>query len=217
MTVLDIGAHHGLYTLLAVRKVGPKGRVIAFEPSPRERRCLNWNLRINRCKNVKVEPFALGAAEGAATLFVVEGDSTGCNSLRPPEVSEPTAEQSVEVRRLDRVLEELAIQHVDFIKLDAEGAELDILRGSGDLVEKEPRPVLLVEVYDIRTHPWGYDASEIIRFLAERDYVWFRLLVDGVPELVGADRSVYDDNFVAVPRENSKDATAGFSGGSVAL
>jgi len=56
MTVLDIGAHHGFYTILASKKVGPSGRVIAFEPSPRERRRLLLHLKLNQCSNVKVEP-----------------------------------------------------------------------------------------------------------------------------------------------------------------
>jgi len=61
MRVLDIGAHHGFYTLLASRKVGAGGRVLAFEPSPRERRKLLRHLRLNRCTNVQVEDCALGA------------------------------------------------------------------------------------------------------------------------------------------------------------
>jgi FkbM family methyltransferase len=55
MTVLDIGTHHGFYSLLASYKVGATGQVIAFEPSPRERRRLLWHLRLNRKKNVLVE------------------------------------------------------------------------------------------------------------------------------------------------------------------
>lgn len=209
MTVLDIGAHHGLYSLLAAHKVGRAGRIVAFEPSERERRCLRWNLRVNRCRNVRVEPFALGAVEEVATLYVVTEGDTGCNSLRVPNITGRAVGRDVKVRRLDVVLEELAIPHVDFIKLDAEGAELSILRGSGDLLSKAPRPTLLVEVYDIRTRPWGYDAREIIRFLAERDYLWFRLLEQGGLESVQADGSVFDDNFVAIPRENLHTGTFG--------
>src|SRR5271165_5588961 len=51
MTVLDIGAHHGLYTLLASKRVGGTGRVVAFEPSPRERGQLSRNVKINFCSN----------------------------------------------------------------------------------------------------------------------------------------------------------------------
>src|SRR5438309_4114648 len=84
MTFIDIGAHHGLYSLLASKKVGPSGRVVAFEPSPREFRRLRWNLALNRCRRVRAEPFALGATDGTADLFVCLGWDTGCNSLRPP-------------------------------------------------------------------------------------------------------------------------------------
>src|SRR5271154_1923841 len=52
MTVLDVGAHHGLYTLLASKRVGPEGKVFAFEPATRERTALLQHSRLNRCKNV---------------------------------------------------------------------------------------------------------------------------------------------------------------------
>src|SRR5262249_28949314 len=61
MTVLDIGAHHGLYTLLVCKRVGHEGTVVAFEPSERERCRLHRHLRWNRCKNVRVLPCALGS------------------------------------------------------------------------------------------------------------------------------------------------------------
>src|SRR5689334_11442562 len=113
MTVLDIGAHHGLYTLLASRRVGPHGRVVAFEPSARERNHLLRHLRLNRCKNVQVEAVALGSRSGSGELFVVEGMQTGCNCLRPPNVAEPTTKIAVEIRTLDESLERLAIRQVD--------------------------------------------------------------------------------------------------------
>ena len=91
MTVLDIGAHHGFYTLLASKCVGPTGSVIAFEPSPRERKALRLNVRLNRCKNVSIQGLALGDEETQADLFLVEGRQTGCNSLRPPEIASPNS------------------------------------------------------------------------------------------------------------------------------
>jgi len=54
MTVLDVGAHHGFYTLLASICVGPHGKVFAFEPPPRETSALLRHIRINRCENVKI-------------------------------------------------------------------------------------------------------------------------------------------------------------------
>ena len=210
MTVLDIGAHHGLYTLLAAQRVGSHGRILAFEPSPRERNLLLRHLRLNRCRNVRIEPFALGSVDGAANLFVVEGRETGCNSLRKPDISDVTKEVSVRVRRLDEVLEASAIQRVDFIKLDAEGGELEILRGAGRFLEQSPRPVILAEVQDIRTHPWGYDARQIVTFLHEREFFWFKPLQDGSLESVEVGRAEYDGNFVAIPQERMADVLQRF-------
>lgn len=201
MTVLDIGAHHGFYTLLASRKVGPQGRVLAVEASPREREKLDLHLRINRCNNVQIESRALGEAEGNAQLYLVNGGQNGCNSLRKPQVSDPTEAISVQVECLDNVLCDHRIEKVDFIKLDVEGAELSVLKGAPQLLTNRPRPAILAEVYDIRTKPWGYAAREIIRYLASADYRWFRPLSDGGLERIDAEREEYAGNFVAVPEE----------------
>ncbi len=203
MTVLDVGAHHGFYTLLASRKVGPSGRVLAFEPSPRERRRLRQHLRLNRCRNVCVEAFALGASPGEAELFLVRGSQTGCNSLRPPQVAEPTETLRVLVETLDRLLQRQQIERVDFIKMDVEGAEWGVLQGAAQLLGRRPRPVVLCEVQDIRTQPWGYRAKEIVLFLARLGYRWFLPMPDGNLEGISSDQDGFDSNLVAVPDERA--------------
>src|ERR1700686_759470 len=60
MTVLDLGAHQGLYTLLASLRVSPSGKVISFEPSPRERRALRLHVTLNLRSNVMVQGLAVG-------------------------------------------------------------------------------------------------------------------------------------------------------------
>jgi tRNA (mo5U34)-methyltransferase len=201
MNVLDIGAHHGYYTLLASRKVGLRGLVLAIEPSPRERERLRLHLRINRCKNVQMESCALGEAEGISDLFLVRGSETGCNSLRAPDVAQDTERISVSVECLDRVLEDHRIERIDFVKLDVEGAELSALKGARQLLSRQPRPVILAEVQDIRTAPWGYRAREVVRFLVSANYLWFRPLADGSLEGLDATLEEYDGNFVAIPEE----------------
>jgi FkbM family methyltransferase len=205
MTVLDIGAHHGLYTLLASKRVGRRGRVIAFEPSPRELRRLVKHVRLNRCRNVGVEPCALGNAPVDADLFLVDGFRDWGNSLRPPTVAEPTSKVNVRVRRLDDALAELAVERVDFIKLDAEGAELAVLQGASKLLQKAPRPAILAEVEDVRTRPWGYAAREIMQQLARWNYRWFALSEVGTLYPVSADEEFYDANFVALPDERAEE------------
>lgn len=200
MTVLDVGAHHGLYSLLASRHVGQTGKVVAFEPSPRERRRLMRHLHLNACRNVTVQPYALAAESGVADFFVVEGSQDWCNSLRPPAVEQRTSKIHVEVRRADDVIEDLEVQRVDFIKLDVEGAELHFLRGAVRVLW-DMRPAILAEVQDCRTQAWGYAAREIIEFLQRLRYRCFDVTVEGQLEPFAPGDGWHDANLVALPEE----------------
>ena len=204
MTVLDIGAHHGLYSLLAAKRVGRNGRVRSFEPSPRERKSFKRNLRINGFRNVQIESFALGSSAGRAELFLVEGAEDVCNSLRPPAAEVTTTKVSVEVRPLDEYLQRQKIEKVDFIKLDVEGAELEVLRGAKRLLSSAERPMILAEVQDIRTAPWGYRAEEIIRHLEELGFGWYGLSEAGSLIALDTTATSYDGNYVACPNERRR-------------
>jgi FkbM family methyltransferase len=201
MTVLDLGAHHGLYTLLASKRVGVSGKVFAFEPSPRERRFLHHHLMLNRCGNVIVERFALGNEDMESDFYVVEDWAAGCNSLKPPDVDASTSRMRVEIARLDDWLAKQEIGNVEFIKLDVEGAELDVLRGAEALLSRPPRPVILAEVQDIRTAPWGYRAKEIIEYLLQRRFQWFSITAAGSLQKLDVTQEKFDGNFVAIPQE----------------
>jgi FkbM family methyltransferase len=201
MTVVDAGAHHGLYTLLASKRVGRAGRVVAIEPSARERARLQRHLRVNRCPNVVVGECALGEREGWSQLHLVEGEHDWCNSLQMPNVNGETQTQAVQVCRLDVVAQALDIRQIDFLKLDVEGAELSVLQGMGRLLETNPRPVILAEVQDLRTAAWGYPARNILEFLQERGFCWFAVTNDGRLAPLPLESEEYDGNFVAVPEE----------------
>jgi FkbM family methyltransferase len=212
MTVLDVGAHHGLYTLLASKCVGPLGRVFSFEPSPRERRALHLHLTLNLCRNVKVQGLALGSGQTQTDLFVVQGSQTGCNSLRPPIVVSETVPVRVEVVRLDDWLEAHKVDRVDFIKLDVEGGELEVLNGAEKLLERQPRPVILAEVQDLRTRPWEYRAKEIIEYLIHRGYKWFNITIEGYLEELDINAAEFDGNFIATPLEHEAELQVAANG-----
>jgi FkbM family methyltransferase len=201
MTVIDIGAHHGLYTLLASKNVGKKGRVIAFEPSARERRRLERHVRLNLCRNVTIEPLALGERESRARFFLAGGGEDWCNSLRQLKLDAGGQEVEVQVMALDEYVASHNIERVDFLKIDVEGGELEALRGAIRLLSGANRPVVLAEVSDVHTAAWGYRAEEILQLLAGLGYQWYS--VDGQGELRarvsewGAE--TYDENFVAMP------------------
>lgn len=207
MTMLDIGAHRGLYSLLASKRVGHDGKVISFEPSPRERSHLQRNLMINRYQNVQVEALGVGKSEGTATLYVVQDRDTGCNSMRPPDVPSATQPIEVPILPLDHYLASAHIQKVDFIKMDIEGAELDALEGATQLLTSKPRPIILYEISDLRTAAWDYKSVQLYDWLADKGFKHFALTAKG--RLVPAVRKdEYDENLVAVPEEKLADVAA---------
>jgi FkbM family methyltransferase len=200
-TFLDVGAFHGVYSVIAGKRVTSSGRVIAFEPSPRDRRRLALHLRWNGIRCARVEPYAVSSTASKTSFFqVVSGDPTR-NGLRPPASDDSVAKITVQAISLDQYIAEKKIQRVDVMKLDVEGGELEVLRGAAAMFEKF-RPILICEVLDQTTLVWGYPAREIISLLAGAGYLWFACAADGTlhPHEI-CEEYPEVKNYVAVPRE----------------
>jgi FkbM family methyltransferase len=178
MTFLDLGAYHGVYSVVAAKRVALNGRVIAFEPSPREQRRLRLHLRYNRLKSAVAEPFALAAENGKAPMLIVVKGYTSMNSLRPPATSYPTQQIAVDTTALDEYLSRKAIEKVDVAKIDVEGAEMEVFRGAERFLGRM-RPILICELNDQVTRPWGYPARQIACHLQTNGYQWFDIRADG--------------------------------------
>ena len=147
---LDVGAHKGYVALQLARRVGPAGTVLAFEPDPRARRCLERNRDRNRMTNtVRVFDCALGDVHGEAEFAL--SDQLGWSSFHPNAEAQPAVRErvAVAVRRLDDLIVAGAIaldpSHLSFVKLDAEGAEPRVLRGMSGLLSRSDA-MLWVEV-----------------------------------------------------------------------
>jgi FkbM family methyltransferase len=200
MAVVDVGANAGLYTVIAAKRVGPSGCVIAFEPSPREVRQLRSHLRLNRCANVAIEEVALGEASGQGDLLIVEGHETGCNSFHLADRDAAgTRPLSVAIRTLDEFYQQGRLSRVDFVKMDIEGAELSALRGATRMF-RDLQPVLLCEIVEERTAPWHYRGLDIIELVRSWGYEWFGFAGGGRLEPVPATQERFSANFVAFPR-----------------
>jgi len=201
MTFLDVGAYHGVFSVLAAKKLGRSGRVIAFEPSPRERQRMQRHLRQNGIESVAIEPYALTTGEGVASLNVVVDGFTMMNSLRPPQIDHPTVQVNVDTTSLDAYLDRRKIDRVDLMKIDTEGGEVDAFRGADRLLSRF-RPLIICEVLDMVTRSWGYAASDIMGLVRAYDYEWFDILADGSAQ-PHQPREEYMGvkNYLAVPRE----------------
>jgi len=201
MTFMDIGAHHGIFTLVAAKRLRGDGAVIAFEPSARESRRLHLHLRMNGVSWVRDESLAVGAATSRQDFFqVVDGDSSR-GGLRPPASRDQVRVASVESIRLDDYVSRHRLNRLDIVKLDVEGGEMNVLAGAEDVLEKI-RPIFICEVLDAATHAWNYEARDIVLKFQSYGFSWFEFRPDGsiVPHQV---RDHYPDvrNYLAVPNE----------------
>jgi FkbM family methyltransferase len=148
-TVYDVGGYEGVITLFFARRVGPRGRVITFEPNPRNVRRIEENVRLNGFEHVSVRPMALGASPGRATL-VFPTDETARGSLESHISADIRREKNVltidvDVDTLDREIAR-GLPIPDFVKLDVEGVERDVLEGMRTLIATR-RPRLYIEIH----------------------------------------------------------------------
>jgi len=160
-TFVDIGANVGDYTLLAASLVGNAGRVLSFEPEPRNRGWLQQSIDLNGYKNIDVFPVALSDGEGEASLYL--GEIAGYHTLIPGHPERQAGTITVKTRTLDSYLHELGREHVDMMKIDVEGAEMQVLRGARTTLGKNPNMILFLEI-----HPdVGVDPEEVRSFLGQ--------------------------------------------------
>lgn len=158
---VDVGAHVGIFTLKAARKAK---LVISVEPYPLNFRLLLTNVRINRLTNVIPVNSALGSCNGEANLSIsLKSDShTIRDSLKnQPQVPISSGKQrlTVKLRTLDSLVNEFGIDKVGYIKIDAEGAELDILKGASNTLNNAETEVA------VACYHWPEETTKVNDFL----------------------------------------------------
>jgi FkbM family methyltransferase len=131
--VVDIGANYGTYTLSLARAVGPEGKVWAFEPATSTAHCLQRSLEAAGFGHVMLQRCALSDQPGRLSLSL--NPNSELNALTRAGASSADSEE-VAVETLDGMLERLGWDRVDFMKIDAEGEEENILRGGRNFFER---------------------------------------------------------------------------------
>jgi FkbM family methyltransferase len=183
---VDIGAALGLYTVSLSRLVGPQGTVHSIEPLVFAHPTLSFLLRPREGRNVVRHSVALGVSEGRDVMSVpvrhgapVTGRSfltAGADGLGSNAEFTDHLEVLVRTDTLDRFCAANAIDRLDFVKADVEGAELRVLEGGAETIERL-RPKLLLEVEERHVRRFGYRAGDVQDWLAERGYrmhAWHR-------------------------------------------
>lgn len=174
-TVLDIGAHIGLYTLQAARAVGPTGMVHAFEPATDNYKLLDENIKVNGYHNVKLTQAAVADQPGQVYLTISEVNS-GDNSLVTARTRSRKTE-TVAAVTIDDYMANQPCDRVDVMKMDIQGAEPAALVGAFTTITRNDDMILFTELSPAHLAEWG-GTAHYLTLLTEAGFSFFEINED---------------------------------------
>lgn len=172
-TVIDIGAHMGLFSVWAASFAGPTGKVFSFEPTPSTFKLLQRTIRLNKFENI-VTPVnaAVSAKKGTTKFYIADAAADNSNSL-VNYGDNVHKEYTVHLITVDDFTQEHALK-IDFLKIDAEGAELSVLKGAAKVLT-EQRPICILAMHPASIKKFGDSNEDIWNYIETKPYtVWYR-------------------------------------------
>jgi FkbM family methyltransferase len=171
--VFDIGAYIGTYTFVA-SQTARKGKVYAFEPDPRSAERLQRSVQISNIDNIQIVQAALGDHTGELP-FVLAAYPPQSSLSNDSASGSDIQSISVQLESLDNYCQAQDITHVDYLKIDVEGAELQVLRGGANMI-RTSRPEMIIELHETMAPSLGYTTQDVIEYLQGLNYVLYQVL-----------------------------------------
>jgi len=193
MTFFDIGAHFGQFTIVGAAAVGGEGAVHSFEPGPVQFDFLIRNVKLNDFDNTTLNNMALSDEEGQLGFVIPSLRDLGQSHLafRGP------GTRTVKVTTLDHHCEEHGIKSIDVMKVDVEGAEMQVFRGASTVLANFPPAAIFYESIDILNKNFGHTSAEMHEVLESYGYVINVLRARKFVPVPAGERDRYSD-FVAL-------------------
>jgi FkbM family methyltransferase len=169
MVFVDVGANQGEFSLFAAKRL-PTGKVYAFEPVGDFFSMLKENISLNKFANI--EPWKLGLSDKAGSFPIYfdsdhKNQNEGIASLFA--LPDQQVKETIETITLDSFCSNNQITKVDVIKIDVEGAEFQVLKGS-EQVLRNSKPLLMVELSEVNFKAAGYTSKELVGWVTSLGY-----------------------------------------------
>jgi FkbM family methyltransferase len=182
--LFDVGANNGEYLHLVLRALGNRQlRAFSFEPQSASFEALR--VKYGDDPRVELKKIALGSNEGTAEIFfTVNGETTASlvsQSLSDHSKAGQSCSETVLLSTIDQICRENGIEHIDLLKIDTEGYELDVLRGASEMLKRGGISAIQFEFGDTFLHT-PYHFIDFWEFLSPQ-YKMYRILRQGLTEV----------------------------------
>lgn len=180
---VDVGANVGYFTMLGSALVGPEGKVFAFEPDPKNIARIRHHCENNRVDNVEI--ISRPASDSVAEVnFWFNKSSSGGNALWNPGeyFGDPQFNDGYSVMKSTTLADEFStkgLTNVKLVKIDTEGAEHAILRGTEGWLKNQSIPYIIAEMNTFGLQKLGTSVDSFIDFMYSNGYLAFLLYFDG--------------------------------------
>jgi FkbM family methyltransferase len=168
--VWDIGASYGLYSLF-IGESNSSVKVYAFEPEQRTAKLLNKNLKLNRLENIILLNYALGNFDGVANLHVSASANIGTHSLVIRDDYPVSSKgKSISIWKGDTLVNNRKVASPTVVKIDVEGAELDVLKGMENTLHQPELRLIQVEIHPKILPLFGAKVNDIYALLQRNNF-----------------------------------------------
>ena len=164
----DIGANVGFFSIIAAKLVGDTGKVYAFEPGEENAKSIRHNAQLNSFSQIEVIEKAVSHTSGEGQLLLAEysGGHALATADAPPDLA---GEVTVDLVSIDDLIAQKKIKPPNFVKVDVEGAELDVLKGMRETI-KTHQPTIIYEVDDGDRTGYERKYRELANFFESLNY-----------------------------------------------
>jgi len=198
--IFDVGANIGYYTVNCA-KLNPNTQIHAFEPVPSTFEQLQNNVHINQLDGqVRLNNFALGTGPSQDKIYYPKFSGSAAASLQQLHPEEDQEIIPIEISTLDKYVSDNHIQHLDFIKIDVEGAELLVLKGGLNTISKY-KPIIFIELLRKWSKEFGYKPNDVLELLFDFGYQCWTLEGNRMCQIQDINDNTSQTNFLMVQPE----------------